>query len=502
MKREDESKKAEAELGKLRKLPDNKKCANCLAPGAPALTAVVMPFRIFVCSTCKSAHQAFSHRCKSTQMSLWTLAEVRSLEEHNGGGNRAAQETWLADVRDDQRPRDGDRLEVFKDFVERAYIQERWARKASKNKRPESSNRSEAAPRVDNSTSTASGQCDKKRDVDGRSSIHGSSGHGKTQESVATVDLLFDDVVGSRAHTGHNSDKLAEQRHDDFVFDPNAKVSVGAAGSNRALSTLDSVPMHATSSADSSQNPLHDLPFDPFGCNRGSTATPQAETAFDPFGDFQAAVSPAQPPAAVPLPAGTHGMQAAAHISANSLPAPLGGIRDCGATYSGSVGCGMGGCNGCCGYGGVGGLGSCGHSGCAGHGASAGCCGAGCFQGCSGGGSLGCSGGCGTSCYGTGFGNAMGACGASAASFGYFPQGGFCGDVANYSGSCNGGQGTCGWGTMGGGPACGGCHAGGGANIASSACFGGNLAPSGGCTPAATPRLEDLKQNLQYLYSS
>merc|ERR1719356_985805 len=98
-----ENMKAEQELAKLRKLPENKRCANCLEPGAPQLTAVVMPFKIFVCSMCKSAHQSFSHRCKSTQMSLWTMEEVKSLEERNGGGNKVAQETWLANARREDR---------------------------------------------------------------------------------------------------------------------------------------------------------------------------------------------------------------------------------------------------------------------------------------------------------------------------------------------------------------------------------------------------------------
>lgn len=38
---------------------------------------------------------------------LWNMEEVRSLEEHHGGGNRVAQETWLADVRDNERPKEG-----------------------------------------------------------------------------------------------------------------------------------------------------------------------------------------------------------------------------------------------------------------------------------------------------------------------------------------------------------------------------------------------------------
>ncbi|CAK0856412.1 unnamed protein product [Prorocentrum cordatum] len=113
-----EEKKAEAEINRIRKLPENKVCANCLTPGNPLLTAVVMKYKIFVCSTCKSAHQSFSHRCKSTQMSVWTMEECRSLEGKNGGGNHVAQATWLARCRDSDRPREGDKLERVKDFVE------------------------------------------------------------------------------------------------------------------------------------------------------------------------------------------------------------------------------------------------------------------------------------------------------------------------------------------------------------------------------------------------
>ena len=31
-------------------------------------------------------------------MSLWTMEEVQSLEDKNGGGNRAAQHMWLAEA--------------------------------------------------------------------------------------------------------------------------------------------------------------------------------------------------------------------------------------------------------------------------------------------------------------------------------------------------------------------------------------------------------------------
>jgi len=141
MGREDDSKKAEQELARIRKLPENRKCANCLAPGAPLLTAVVVPFRVFVCSTCKSAHQSFSHRCKSTQMSLWTMDEVRQLEERNGGGNKVAQDKWFARCSDSTRPKEGDSLDRVKDFVNRAYNEERWLDESGFNGRVESRSR-------------------------------------------------------------------------------------------------------------------------------------------------------------------------------------------------------------------------------------------------------------------------------------------------------------------------------------------------------------------------
>ena len=46
------------------------------------------------------------------------MEEVRSLEDQHGGGNRAAQETYLAQVRDEERPREGHREDDGGDVVE------------------------------------------------------------------------------------------------------------------------------------------------------------------------------------------------------------------------------------------------------------------------------------------------------------------------------------------------------------------------------------------------
>ena len=52
------------ELNAIRKLPENQACGDCGAHTAFGHSNVVVKFRSFVCSDCKSAHQAYSHRVK------------------------------------------------------------------------------------------------------------------------------------------------------------------------------------------------------------------------------------------------------------------------------------------------------------------------------------------------------------------------------------------------------------------------------------------------------
>mmetsp|Transcript_67384 Transcript_67384/g.156432 ORF Transcript_67384/g.156432 Transcript_67384/m.156432 type:complete len:343 (+) Transcript_67384:80-1108(+) len=118
---------AEKELNRLRRLPENRVCPNCLKEERLGFTDVCMPFRTFVCSDCKSAHQSFSHRVKCTAQSAWQMEEVRELDEKRGGGNSAACKRWLANVPESERPTADSTLDVKKRFVERAYMEERWA---------------------------------------------------------------------------------------------------------------------------------------------------------------------------------------------------------------------------------------------------------------------------------------------------------------------------------------------------------------------------------------
>merc|ERR1719399_545172 len=91
-------------LNQLRRLPENKECATCNHTDRMGYKDVCMKFKTFVCSDCKSAHQAFSHRCKSVTMSNWTMMEVQALDEKNNGGNRAAVRQWLANAPESMRP--------------------------------------------------------------------------------------------------------------------------------------------------------------------------------------------------------------------------------------------------------------------------------------------------------------------------------------------------------------------------------------------------------------
>ncbi|CAE7216542.1 AGD14 [Symbiodinium pilosum] len=117
----------EKELQRIRRLPENRVCPNCLKEESLGFSAVCTTFKTFICSDCKSAHQSFSHRCKSIQMSVWTMEEVKGLDDNNGGGNAAAARKYLAKVTPKDRVKQGSTLELYKRFIQRAYVDQRWA---------------------------------------------------------------------------------------------------------------------------------------------------------------------------------------------------------------------------------------------------------------------------------------------------------------------------------------------------------------------------------------
>ena len=54
-------------LNVLKRLPENRRCANCNSESQFGHGNVVVKFKSFVCGDCKSAHQAISHRVKVPQ---------------------------------------------------------------------------------------------------------------------------------------------------------------------------------------------------------------------------------------------------------------------------------------------------------------------------------------------------------------------------------------------------------------------------------------------------
>ena len=61
-------------------------------------------------------------------MSTFDLDEVKSFTAKRGGGNEACRSTWFGqlDSDDDVCPCEGDSLQVYKDFIERAFLNEEW----------------------------------------------------------------------------------------------------------------------------------------------------------------------------------------------------------------------------------------------------------------------------------------------------------------------------------------------------------------------------------------
>jgi hypothetical protein len=122
----------ERDLNALRRLPDNRICGTCRIEERFGFKNVCMKFRIFVCSDCKSAHQALSHKCKSVTMSNWSRAEVDELKAPNGGNSAnfssifARLEAVPWPVSKGCHPND------LKEFVRTAYDELKWHDPAGK----------------------------------------------------------------------------------------------------------------------------------------------------------------------------------------------------------------------------------------------------------------------------------------------------------------------------------------------------------------------------------
>ena len=69
----------------LRLLPENKQCFDCHEKGT--MYCVMVPFGVFVCSSCAGVHRDFSHKVKGISMSTFTDEDIKFLTQQ---GNKVS----------------------------------------------------------------------------------------------------------------------------------------------------------------------------------------------------------------------------------------------------------------------------------------------------------------------------------------------------------------------------------------------------------------------------
>lgn len=268
---------AEAALQQLRKLPENRVCPNCLKKETFGFQSVCVPFRTFVCGDCKSAHQSFSHRCKSTSMSHWTLEEVRQLQEGNGGGNRVATHRWLAAVPDTERPKPGDHHEVFKNFVDRAYNRKEWEGVASMNNLaknpaiPATPSQQETCPRPQPPTYREAGTCQAPPPMADLLGVDALINVSNT-DPTPTPGSLFDGLITVEPTCATLSSPIMPSATTTTVFDP---FSPAADATREPMTKLSAFGFISSSSAPSTAS----LPSGPAELEFPASHLPQAPVA-------------------------------------------------------------------------------------------------------------------------------------------------------------------------------------------------------------------------------
>ncbi|KAK9830238.1 hypothetical protein WJX72_010505 [[Myrmecia] bisecta] len=113
--------KHELRLRNLLKLPENKRCAVCDTQGPQY---VVTDFNTFVCTVCSGVHRQFNHRCKGVSMATFKPDEMKQIEL---GGNKVAEQTYLAKWSPSDLPRPTDRHpSKVRDWIDAVYVKKRF----------------------------------------------------------------------------------------------------------------------------------------------------------------------------------------------------------------------------------------------------------------------------------------------------------------------------------------------------------------------------------------
>ena len=84
-------------LNQLRRLPENRMCGSCRHEDKLGFKNVCVKFQIFICDDCKSAHQAYSHRCKvrTAPPARVRLPPAVSRRGRRSSTRRAVRPAWL-----------------------------------------------------------------------------------------------------------------------------------------------------------------------------------------------------------------------------------------------------------------------------------------------------------------------------------------------------------------------------------------------------------------------
>eukprot|EP00306_Pavlova_sp_CCMP459_P024713 CAMPEP_0185542562 /NCGR_PEP_ID=MMETSP1381-20130426/2690_1 /TAXON_ID=298111 /ORGANISM="Pavlova sp., Strain CCMP459" /LENGTH=379 /DNA_ID=CAMNT_0028154573 /DNA_START=58 /DNA_END=1193 /DNA_ORIENTATION=+ len=292
----------EKELDRIRKDPANRVCPNCLKEDKMGFDAVCWAFKTFVCSSCKSSHQAYSHRCKSVRMSNWTRDEVEQLKTEKGGGNAMCQATWLGNLQatGGPRPKPGDEDKVFKRFVDDAYNNRMYYKEGGVPSAP-------ATLRQQSAAVQSSAMAGSPLQVNRHRSSYAASGGGAA------------DLLGGLGSATPATQPAANASADPFGgMDPFA--SGGGAGGGFAA--FGSAPQPAAVPTASSSTPAFQADFGSAGTSSGtpggfgsfsSAPTPAAPqqsngNGVDLFANFASPATTTATPAALPPPGVTSGL--------------------------------------------------------------------------------------------------------------------------------------------------------------------------------------------------
>ncbi|KAH0573686.1 putative GTPase activating protein for ARF [Spironucleus salmonicida] len=120
-----EQEKLKKQLEALRKIQDNKRCANCASLAVPY---ICIDFGTFICTRCSAIHREFAYRVKSITGSKWKAEEVANIQ-----GNKHDGELYFVGWNSQQFPlpnASNDDTARARDFIQMKYETRRWTQEA------------------------------------------------------------------------------------------------------------------------------------------------------------------------------------------------------------------------------------------------------------------------------------------------------------------------------------------------------------------------------------